>query len=149
MRILVCMCILSGALAAQDTAKTSPPPAARQTGKAPAALTIPKDAIETTPGTYRWTDKDGKVWTYRRTPFGVKRWAAESADTERSAADKAHSVDMPATAVEQGDSIRFEQTTPFGKRTWVRKKTELNEDERKIWDLQRKNSAASRTAEKE
>jgi hypothetical protein len=56
---------------------------------------------------------------------------------------------MPATAVEQGDSIRFEQTTPFGKRIWVRKKTELNEEERKIWDLQRKNSAASRTTEKE
>jgi hypothetical protein len=79
----------------------------------------------------------------------VKRWAADSVDTERSAADKAHSVDMPATAVEQGDSIRFEQTTPFGKRIWVRKKTELNEEERKIWDLQRKNSAASRTTEKE
>jgi hypothetical protein len=28
MRILVCMCILSGGLAAQDSAKTSPPPAA-------------------------------------------------------------------------------------------------------------------------
>ena len=148
MRILVWMCILSGGLAAQDPAKTSPPPAAKQTKKAPAALTVPKDAVETTPGFYRWTDKDGKVWTYRPTPFGVKRWLADS-DSERSVADKRHSADGRATAVEEGDSIRFEQATPFGKRTWVRKKTELNETEQRIWELQQKNSTASRTTEKE
>ena len=148
MRILVWMCILSGGLAAQDPAKTSPPPAAKQTRKAPAALTVPKDAVETTPGFYRWTDKDGKVWTYRPTPFGVKRWLADS-DSARSVADKRHSADGRATAVEEGDSIRFEQATPFGKRTWVRKKTELNETEQRIWELQQKNSTASRTTEKE
>src|ERR1700690_2325575 len=125
MRILVCMCILSGFLAAQDAAKTSPPPAATRTTKAPAATTIPKDAVETAPGFYRWTDTDGKVWTYRRTPFGVRRWAADSVDSGRNAADKRQSAGAPTTAVEQGDSIRFERATPFGKRAWVRKKTEL------------------------
>src|ERR1017187_9290505 len=63
MRILVCMCILSGCLAAQDPAKTppSPPsPAAKQTKKAPAVTAIPKGAIETTPGFYRWTGKKRK-----------------------------------------------------------------------------------------
>src|SRR5580700_7395095 len=96
MRILICMCILSGVLAAQDSTKTSPPPApaapaapaAKQTKQAPAARGIPKDAAETTPGFYRWTDKDGKVWTYRRTPFGVTRWPAESVDLGQGAADK-------------------------------------------------------------
>ena len=149
MRILVCMCILSGGLAAQDSAKTSPPPAANQTKKATAGIAVPKDAVETSPGFYRWTDKDGKVWTYRRTPFGVKRWLADSADTDRSVIDKRNSADGRATAVEQGDSIRFEQSTPFGKRSWVRKKTELNETEQRIWDRQQKNSTASRTTEKE
>ena len=43
-------------------------------------------------------------------------------------------------AVEQGDSIRFEQATPFGKRTWVRKKTELSETEQRIWDQSKKSS---------
>jgi hypothetical protein len=141
MRILVCMCILSGCLAAQDPAK--------QTKKAPAVLAIPKDAVQTTPGFYRWTDKDGKVWTYRVTPFGVTRWAADSVDMRRDAVDKHNAAAGRTTAVEAGDSIRFEQATPFGKRTWVRKKTELNETERKIWDLQQKNGTASRTAEKE
>jgi len=151
MRILVCMFVLSGCLAAQDPAKTSPPPAAKQTkkAKAPALTAIPKDAVETTPGFYSWTDKDGKVWTYRRTPFGVSRWPADSVDTQQSAVDKRNAGQERTTAVEQGDSIRFEQATPFGKRAWVRKKTELNETEQRIWDLQQKNSTASRTAEKE
>jgi hypothetical protein len=149
MRILVCMCILSGCLAAQDSAKTSPPPAAKQARKAPAATSIPKGAVETTPGFYSWTDKDGKAWTYRRTPFGVTRWPAESVDTQQGVADKQNAVGERTTAVEEGDSIRFEQATPFGKRTWTRKKTELNETEQKIWDLRQKNSTASRTAEKE
>ena len=150
MRILACMCILSGCLTAQDAAKTtSPPPPAKQTKKPPAVTAIPKDAVETTPGFYRWTDKDGKVWTYRRTPFGVTRWPAESVNMGQEAADKQNAAGGRTTAVEAGDSIRFEQATPFGKRTWVRKKTALNETEQKVWDLQRKNSAASRTAEKE
>jgi hypothetical protein len=63
--------------------------------------------------------------------------------------DKQNAASGRTTAVEQGDSIRFEQATPFGKRSWVRKKTELNDSEQKIWDLQQKTSTASRTAEKE
>jgi hypothetical protein len=144
------MCIVSGCLAAQDATKSTVPAAPpKQTKKAPAVTAIPKDAVQTTPGFYRWTDKDGKVWTYRRTPFGVSRWPADSVDMGQDAADKQSAAGGRTTAVEAGDSIRFEQATPFGKRTWVRKKTELNESERKIWDLQQKNSAASRTAEKE
>jgi hypothetical protein len=149
MRILLCICILSGVLAAQDSTKTSPPPApdSRQAKKAPASSGIPKDAVETTPGFYRWTDKDGKVWTYRRTPFGVTRWPADSVDAAQDAADKRSAAGAVTTAVEQGDSVRFEQSTPFGKRTWVRKKSELNETEQHIWDLQQKNSTAGHGAD--
>jgi hypothetical protein len=143
------MCILSGCLAAQSSTKpTTPPPAKPAAKKAPASTGIPKDAVATSPGFYRWTDANGKVWTYRRTPFGVTRWPADSVDVAQSAADKDH-LSERTTAVEQGDSIRFEQTTPFGKKAWVRKKSELNESEQKIWDLQHKNSTASRVAEKE
>ena len=160
MRILVCIFVLSGCLMAQDPAKSSPPPAAKQAkqakpakqakqAKSPAVTAIPKDAVETTPGFYSWKDKNGKVWTYRRTPFGVSRWPADSVDTEQSAVDKRTAGEERTTAVEQGDSIRFEQGTPFGKRAWVRKKTELNETEQSIWDLQQKNSPPTRNAEKE
>jgi hypothetical protein len=142
------MCILSGGLAAQDSTKTSPPPAAKQAKKATALGGIPKDAVETTPGFYRWTDKNGKAWTYRLTPFGVTRWPADSVDVGQDAANKRSAGIEQITAVEQGDSIRFEQGTPFGKRTWVRKKTELSESEQRTWDRQRKNTA-SPAAEKE
>src|ERR1039458_9646800 len=108
MRILVCMCILSGCLAAQDPAKTPPSPAAKQTKKAPAVTAIPKGAVETTPGFYRWTDKDGKVWTYRRTPFGVSRWPADSVDTQQSAADKQNAVAGRTTAF-----APFPETTDY------------------------------------
>ena len=151
MRILTCMFMVAASLAAQDTAKTPAQPAAKETAKdtkkatkAPAMAAIPKDAVETEPGFYKWTDKDGKVWMYRRTPFGVSRWPAEPMYTKQQ-----DTADQQTTAVEQGDSIRFERSTPFGKRTWVRKKTELNETEQAIWASQQKNNAASRTAEKE
>ena len=149
MRILMCICVLSGVLAAQDAAKTTPPSAAKQVTKAPAAIVIPKDAVEIEPGFYRWTDRDGKVWKYRRTPFGVRRWAAEPADGQRSEPETHTAAEKLTTAVEEGDSIRFEQSTPFGKKTWVRKKTDLDETERRIWELQQKKTTASQTTEKE
>lgn len=142
MKILICLCILSGCLAAQDSTKTTTPrPAAKpakQTTKPPVAMAIPKDAVETTPGFYRWKDPAGKTWTYRRTPFGVSRWPAESVDVAQDAADKQRAVGERTKAVEQGDSIRFEEATPFGKRAWVRKKTDLTETEQKIWDAQQR-----------
>ena len=37
------------------------------------ALAVPKDATANADGTYSWTDKQGKTWTYAQTPFGVTR----------------------------------------------------------------------------
>jgi hypothetical protein len=149
MRVLIIALILTSSLAAQNSGKTPPPPPAKPAKKAPALNAIPKDAVETEPGFFRWTDKDGKAWTYRRTPFGVSRWPAETLNIRQDAMDKQNAVKSRTTAVAEGDSIRFEEGTPFGKRTWVRKKTELTETERRIWDAQQKDSTASRTAEKE
>lgn len=151
MRILTSMLFAAASLAAQNSATPSaappvaPPahPAVKATKKAQALTSIPKDAVETMPGVYSWTDKDGKAWMYRRTPFGVSRWPAEPMYTKQDAADE------QTTAKAEGDSIRFERSTPFGKRTWVRKKSEMNDTEKAIWENQQKNSAASRAAEKE
>jgi hypothetical protein len=130
---------------AQNAQPAPPPPAktAKPAAKPPAPLTVPASAVQVSPGLYRWTDKDGKAWMYRRTPFGVSRWEEDSEDTKQKA------IIQQTTAVEQGDSVRFERVSPFGKHTWVKKKTELDETEQKIWARQRDNSAASRTAEKE
>jgi hypothetical protein len=137
-------------LAADPQAPPAPPPAAKPTKpaakptkNAPPPLTVPTNAVQVSPGLYRWTDKDGKGWMYRRTPFGVSRWEEDSEDTKQKA------IVQQTTAVEQGDSVRFERVSPFGKQTWVKKKTELDETEQKIWARQRENSSASRTTEKE
>jgi len=158
--LLACTCMLCGGLVAtaqndgaDAASKTTPPkaaPAARQTKKATALPPgVPKDAVETTPGFYRWTDKAGKAWTYRLSPFGVTRWPAESVDVAHEQARKDRAGTAQISAVEQGDSIRFEQVTPFGKHTWIRKKSELTESEQRIWAEQQKNSAAAHAPEKE
>jgi hypothetical protein len=145
MRVFACMLTMAAALAAhaaEDAAKTAAAQPANQAKKAPARMTVPQDAVETSPGLYRWTDKDGKVWMYRRSPFGVSRFPAEPGYA------KPDSGKEQVTAVEQGDSIRFERTTPFGKRTWVRKKDELTETEKTIWERQQKDAAPA-AADKE
>jgi len=137
MRILSCILMMAGCLAAQDAKSTTPAPAAKD------RLAVPKDAVQTSPGHYRWTDKNGKVWIYRLSPFGVSRYEAGSGY------DKQDAEKEEITAVEQGDSIRFERTSPFGKRSWVRKKSELTADEKALWERQQKNTASRSTAEKE
>ena len=76
-------------------AKTTKP-AAKPAKNAPTPLTVPANAVQVSPGLYRWTDKDGKGWMYRRTPFGVSRWEEDSEDTKQKA------IVQQTTAVEQG-----------------------------------------------
>ena len=145
MKILTCLFITAASLAAQSPAKPAARPPAKAASKAPSKAAvvdvIPKDAVATATGLYRWTDKDGKVWTYRRTPFGVTRYPGDPLP------DKHDTADVQTTAREEGDSIRFERSSPFGKRTWLRKKTELNESEQAIWATQQKNKSATHAAE--
>ena len=42
-------------------------------GGGPVSVTIPKDAVQNADGSYSYTDKQGKKWLYRNTPFGVAR----------------------------------------------------------------------------
>lgn len=92
---------------------------------------VPAGAVETAPGVYRFTDHDGKTWIYRKTPFGVTR-AEEKADTP----DKNDKSLQDIKATEDGDTIRFERPSPFGSIHWQRKKTELNETEKAVWERQ-------------
>jgi hypothetical protein len=59
-------------LAAVDKPAAQKPatPAAKA---APKAVEIPAGAVETDPGTFTYTDPQGKKWIYRKTPFGVVR----------------------------------------------------------------------------
>jgi len=123
-------------------AKHAPSKAAER--KAP-EITLPSEAVEIEPYTYRYTDNQGKKWIYRKTPFGMVR----SEDRPVSAQDVQKAQDQTArlvestTAVEDGDSVRFERVLPFGKTQWTRKKSELNEMERAVWNLLLEKRAAA------
>jgi hypothetical protein len=85
--------------------------------KARAALTIPKDAVANADGTWSYTDKQGKRWTYSNTPLGVMREpAGASADAKLPAG-------LPAGATRNANGS-FSWTDAKGKK-WVYARTPL------------------------
>jgi hypothetical protein len=100
---------------------------------APQAVTIPKDAVPNADGTtFLYTDKQGKKWTYAKTPFGIMKSAYS--DTAAAAAPAA---DAGLTkAIDKGDTVRFERPGPFGIIAWEKKKAELTDDERHTLESQ-------------
>ena len=123
-----------------DTATSATTNAAHQ------ATTIPADAVLNPDGrTYSYTDKEGKKWTYLRTPFGITRVAA----TDKPAAATPFGIksvaatDKPAApprdtsrikVIDKGDTVRFERPSPFGPMGYEKTKSELTEEERRIVD---------------
>lgn len=110
------------AAAADDQKKADP---------SPKGVTIPKDAVPNPDGkTYSYTDKEGKKWTYAKTPFGVMKIAAKDKPGDAP-------TDLNATkAIDKGDTVRFERPSPFGTVSWEKKKSDLTDDERHIFDTQ-------------
>jgi hypothetical protein len=108
------------------SAAAKPAPAKKAAPK-PQAITIPKDAKEVSPGTFRHVDAKGQAWIYQHTPFGLMR-GPEPKNPEPDP--------IPAdwTAIEQGDSITFERPWPFGgTKRWTVKKAEMTETEQAVW----------------
>jgi hypothetical protein len=89
---------------------------------------IPAGARQVEPNLYRYTDSSGKTWNYRQTPFGISRWEEKSTPAAESAPAKREAV----VVTDLGDSYRFEQKTPFGNSTWVRKKSDLTDEEKAL-----------------
>jgi hypothetical protein len=109
----------------------------------PAEMTLPPGAKLVEPGTYTFTDKDGKKWIYRQTPFGLSR--AEDKPVEAAPA----AAGPPITATEDGDIVRFERPGPFGVYRWEKKKSELADDERAAWERSRGKDKAAAKAKQE
>ena len=142
MKLLICFAALAPLLAAADPkpAAQAPAPAAKPAARRTAPLlTVPKDAVQTKPGTWIWTDPQGKRWIYRKTPFGLSRFEAPSAEAE--AAERRKLLEL-THATEIGDSVKFERPGPFGVYTWQRKKTDLDPEEKLIWERSRAQSSA-------
>ena len=132
--LLLVFC-LGTALQAQTTSKQAKP-----TGE----VKIPATAVKTEDGNYHYTDEKGKKWIYRNTPFGVAKSEDKDIPVTATPFGKAKAQDKPAAAPvepakdtttvahDEGDSVRFEQTTPFGVSKYTKKKTELTDKEREI-----------------
>jgi hypothetical protein len=102
----------------KKAAKSEPKPAA----VAPKSTTIPKEAKEIEPGIWSHPDETGKVWLYRRTPFGIARYEPEPVEETNAAG-------LDLVAIDEGDRVSFERRTPFGVSRWKKKKSELSGDE--------------------
>jgi hypothetical protein len=135
---------LAGAALAVNGQTSSPKAKAPASRPAPAEVKIPADAVKTEDGSFKYTDAKGKKWIYRNTPFGVAKSEDKAVDETVTPFGKAKPQDKPAAtpepmvdtnptrAFEEGDSYRFERTTPFGVSKWRKKKTELDASELKI-----------------
>ncbi len=129
-RCVLTILILAAGLAAADgkskagSRDAAPPPSP------------PATAREVEPGTFEYKDPQGRLWIYKRTPFG---WSRYTPDQKTEAQPEPPSG---ITAHEEGDNVRFERRGPFGVSRWVRKKSELNEEERLIWEKAKRDSAA-------
>lgn len=102
-----------------------------QDKKAPATPNaIPANAVKIDEQTYKVTEKDGKTWVYRRTPFGLSRLAEEQFRKQEEAANIKPSIEANVRVIDMGDAFKFERAHPFGIQVWKKKKSELTADEK-------------------
>ena len=166
MRLWTFVLLMAAALGADQS---TPKPAKRTPSSSPAKMTtvkLPVNAVRIAEGVYRFTDPDGTVWLFRRTPFGyakAEEGAAKPAPSDVRVGDRSGTpfsgadgeaagksgnesvAPVHITATEEGDNIRFERPTPFGKTQWVKPKSELNAEETRIWESQRNQASESET----
>jgi len=125
----------TGAVVQKSNAENKKPAQPTATQKAAAQAqtpAIPAGAKLVEPNLYRYTDSNGKTWNYRQTPFGISKWEdtpAPAAQPNPQTAPQPESKNQPVAVTDLGDSYRFERKTPFGTSTWVRKKSELTDEE--------------------
>ena len=133
MRLIFVFSLLTAALAQAAepvaAAKVSEPRPEGAVVTRPAA--IPAGAVQAAPYLYRYTDREGKSWFYRETPFGVVRYPDQPEVALKSPAP----VGMIAS--DDGDGVRFERLGPFGIYHWRRNKSELDAGEQAAWDRER------------
>ncbi len=121
---------------------TTPPPAARTAAKpakpaakAQPAVEVPKDATRLDATSWRAVDAQGKAWIYRKSPFGVNKFAEEQ--TPKPVLEDKN----PVRATDLGDHYHFEQAMPFGKREWDTKKDALTDTDKEILKAQERRAA--------
>jgi hypothetical protein len=131
MRLRLAWIVLPFVLLAADDKKDGdkPPKSSPEAAETSPEPGVPAGAKKVGPYHWRYTDPQGKTWLYRSTPFGVARFPDEKPAPEEA---------PPSwKAVEVGDEIQFERPTPFGGMRWTKKKDQLTDLERKVWERDR------------
>ncbi len=117
-------------LALSAAAQNGPAPEKKQAAsekKVARPAGVPASAVEINEYSWRYTDSQGKVWIYRKTPFGL-------AKGEQPKPPTLEDVPPGMVAFDAGDSVRFERPTPFGRYKWMRKKGQLDDLEKVVWE---------------
>jgi len=124
---------------------------------------VPKEARQTGPVEFKLTDRGGKNWVFRQTPFGIQKAEDKAQDAQSDAGTAERQTGeaaavkpgttmptpfgatrsrdaVPVRVTEDGDTLRFERQTPFGVQRWSKTKSELSEQETQLWEAQRNSS---------
>ena len=141
MKFLIVLFLSAGVLAAAEGPATRRVPAADIDPHRAAIQQIPARAVQGADGAYHFTDSQGRQWLYRKTPFGIARWQDKPENSAALAAENAKRYEA-VSATEDGDTIHFERRGPFGTSRWDRKKADLDEVEKTIWNREQSRTAA-------
>src|SRR5437764_1052590 len=100
MKLKICLAVaLAIGMAHAENAQAQKKASAKKKTTPPAELTLPAGAVMVEPGTYTFTDPQGRKWIYRKTPFGLARLEDKPADSPAAAAPSP-SAGMATTATE-------------------------------------------------
>ncbi|HKD07629.1 MAG TPA: hypothetical protein VKB79_17130 [Bryobacteraceae bacterium] len=141
--IIAAMAVALSTAYGSAAAQTATAPAKKKDAKAASAKkpqpstiqpnVIPKDAVANPDGTYSYRDNTGKKWLYSNTPFGISK-VEDTRGTDGGFSTT--SLDQLVKSTDNGETVKFERQTPFGPAKWEKKKSELNDDERRIYEQQ-------------
>ena len=107
----------------------APAPDSAASANAKARLGVPEGAKQISDTQYRWLDAQGVAWIYTVGPFGASKHKEGEKVVEPPPAGPP--PQNPLKAFPEGDTVRFELSTPFGTRKYSKKRTDLNDGERK------------------
>jgi hypothetical protein len=116
---------------ADKTAKAAQAKMAAKRVPAAAGTELPANAVKVQEGVYKATDAKGKTWIYSRTPFG---WTKTDEASFKEAARASEVPSIRAIAIE-GDKVKFERDSPFGKSVWTKPVSDLAPDEKAAYEL--------------
>lgn len=121
---------LCAATAFGQQAKTAPKSTVRR-APAAAGTELPAGAEKIQEGVYKAKDAKGKTWIYSRTPFG---WTRTDEAAAKQAAQASEAPQVRVVSVE-GDKVKFERDTPFGKSVWTKSVNDLAGEEKTAYEL--------------